>query len=105
MDTVMRNFSGVRNFHPFRKKNKNALPNIYIGFRGIVSTLMFWKYLCKILLTEMDPLLSMNQIMNTQITISYARCKSYQSIFLWVDSDVTIFTCTRGYQKVRRLSL
>ena len=59
MNTNMRNVHAVRNLHPFTE---------YDVLGGIILTLMFWKYLCMSLLTEMDPLMTMNQYIKRDCT-------------------------------------
>ena len=67
----------------------------------IILTLMFWKYLCISLSTEMDPLMTMNHCMNRDCTckmqikprlnalVLFASCMKY--LVYW--PKVTIFTC------------
>ena len=62
MDTNMRNVYAVRNMHPFQNKKLKRITE-YDGLGGIFLKFMFWKYICTSLLTEMDPLMTMN--MNT----------------------------------------
>ena len=94
-------FPFFKKVHPFQKDFLNALPNM-TDWGKIILTLMFWKYLCISLSTEMDPLMTMNHCMNRDCT-----CKMqikprhlmpwfylhHACNILCIDCKVTIFTC------------
>mgnify|MGYP003691552607 CR=1 FL=1 len=85
----MRNVYALRNLHPFQEKKLKCITE-QDGFGGItgILTLMFRKYLsfkCMSLLTEMNPLMTMNQYMNVDCTMHNANKTKALSCVLTVN--------------------